>query len=374
MSKLSKIYTNTDDNLMLLGKKIFNGEIVIFPTETVFGMGTNGLSETAVDNIFKLKNRPKNNPLILHCLGYNDAKLLVDLNKDDDYKFRLLSEKYWPGPLTVVLKAKKIIPKNVTSNTGYVGLRSPKNDSTRRIIEYSKVPLAAPSANISGKVSSTCIEHVKKYFDSSDVNILDDNYVCNIGIESTVIMLENGKINILREGIITSSELKLFIRKLNIKHNSNDFLIIDDQKINKIISPGQSILHYSPNKPLYILNIIDYRNTFENSSLEEFSNYTQNYLKNSILIDFNKICLKYQDIFLGYVDLSSNGDIKEAIFNLYNVFHQLNDIDCDKIFIYNFSRIENTYMSAIWDRIRRASENKEISIPYNFLNNNTAVY
>ena len=351
------IFENTDDNMKFLANKILEGDLVIFPTETVYGIGSNALDENSINKIYKIKNRPLNNPLIVHCLGYYDAKSLINISNEDDIVFKNLTEEFWPGPLTIVLKASEIIPKNVTCNTNYVGIRAPKHNCIRTLIQYAQVPIAAPSANLSGKVSSTCIEHVKKYFESYNINIINDNnYICDIGIESTVIKLENLNLTILREGFICYSDLEMFCNKYK---NLN---LLDKPNLEKNISPGQFLSHYCPDKPLYILNLINYPNDYFLNRYEEIKKLTENYLKNSILIDFNSICVKYQNKFLGYVDLSKNGDFKEAMFNLYNVFHQLNNLSCDKIFIYNFSIISNCYSKTLWDKINKASENKNIYI------------
>lgn len=356
------IVSNTEDNLKILSNKILNGELVIFPTETVYGIGGNALDENAINKIYKIKKRPLNNPLIVHCLGYYDAKSLTNISNEDDNIFKNLTKEFWPGPLTIVLKASGIVAKNVTSNTDYIAIRAPKHNCIRSIIQYAQVPIAAPSANLSGKVSSTCIEHVKKYFEPYSINIINDNdYICEIGIESTVIKLENSVLTILREGSICFSDLENFCNKYE------NLRIVDKPDLVENISPGQLLSHYCPDKPLYIMNLINYPDNYCSSEKEELSKLTENYLKNSILIDFNGICVKYQNKFLGYVDLSSNGDFKEAMFNLYNVFHQLNDLDCEKILIYNFSILSNCYNNTLWDKINRAAENKNIYIPINFL-------
>ena len=357
-----KMVKNTEENMRILGEKILEGELVIFPTETVYGIGGNAFDENAISKIYKIKKRPLNNPLIVHCLGYYDAKSLVNISNEDDIVFKNLTEEFWPGPLTIVLKSSNIVAKNITCNTDYIAIRAPKHNCIRTIIQYAQVPIAAPSANLSGKVSSTCIEHVKKYFESYLINIIDDSdYICEIGIESTVIKLENSNLTILREGSICYSDLKNFCDKYE------NLSLYDKPNLVENISPGQLLSHYCPDKPLYILNLINYPNNYCLSQKEELSKLTENYLKNSILIDFNSICGKYQNKFLGYVDLSRNGDFKEAMFNLYNVFHQLNDLNCDKILIYNFSIISNCYNNTLWDKINRASENKNIYIPINFL-------
>jgi L-threonylcarbamoyladenylate synthase len=360
--QLCKTYTSTDKNLRLLGEKITNSELVIFPTETVYGIGGNLFSKTAIENIYKIKNRPTTNPLIVHCLGQYDASTLIEINELENKIFSSLINTFSPGPITYLLKSSENIPDYIRNVSDYVAIRFPKNKILRSLIQYSGVPICAPSANISTRTSSTSLEHVYKYFRNTKINIINDNdYVCEHGIESTIIKIENNILTIMRQGAILLKDIEEFIKTYNTK---NDSTIILKDTLNKPICPGQYKLHYSPNKPTYILNIIDF-NSSELKFPKNLKDITNKYLSETILIDFNSLGFKYRNLFLGYVDLSKSGDMKEAMFNLYNVFHQTDSLNCTKILVYNFSFVKDS--GSIWDKIVKASENKILSIPLELL-------
>ena len=372
--KICKIYESTDINLKLLGEKITNSELVIFPTETVYGIGGNLYSKTAVEQIYKIKNRPITNPLIVHCLGRYDAETLIEITELENNIFSSLITRFSPGPITYLLKSSKNVPDYIRNISDYVAIRIPKNKIIRSLIQYSGGPICAPSANISTRTSSTSLEHVYKYFGNTKINIInDDNYVCEHGIESTIIKIENNTLTIMRHGAILLKDVEDFIKTYNAK-NAVDIILGDplckplSEPLCKPLSepqgPGQSKLHYSPNKPTYILNIIDFNSTDLNFP-KDLKDITTKYLSDTILIDFNSLGFKYRDLFIGYVDLSKSGDIKEAMFNLYNVFHQTDSLTCSKLLIYNFSFVKDS--ESIWDKIVKASENKILSIPLELL-------
>ena len=365
--KKCKILETSDKNLRKAGKNILDGELVIFPTETVYGIGANGLDSKSVEKIYKIKNRPVKNPIILHCLGFEDSIPFLDLTENESIIFKELTNQFWPGPLTIVAKSGDLIPNIVRANGNFVAFRAPSNKIARKLIQYSSVPIAAPSANISGKTSPTCLDHVLKYFDLHEITILNDkNYICKYGIESTVIKIDGFNLTILRKGIITKSEIEIYLMKNELLDYKVKYNEKHDQT--ELSSPGMLKSHYCPDKPLYILNIVDYGNLINIDKYKDnIKNVLDEYLDSSILIDFNSMAYKYKDKFMGYVDLSANGDFKEAIFNLYNVFHQVSKIECKKLFIYNFSHLKNEYNQALWERISKASEGKIIGIPLNLI-------
>lgn len=356
------IYSSTPKDLKLLGNKLNQGELVIVPTETVYGIAGSLFDKNAIENIYRIKKRPITNPLIVHCLGYYDALSLIKLNELENSIFSSLIKKFSPGPITYLVKSSDIIPSYINNNSGYIAIRFPKNKVFRDLIQYAGVPLCAPSANLSNKTSSTCLEHVYKYFEHKPINIINDNnYICEHGIESTIIKIKDNILTVMRSGAILNEDLKTFIESYN---KTNKIIILKDS-LNETICPGQFKLHYSPEKPVYILKLIH----FNSSQLEfpiDLKKITHKYLESIILIDFNSLGFKYKDKFLGYVDLSKSGDIKEAMFNLYNVFHQTNTIECSRILIYDFSFFKNT--ESIWDKIVKASEGKILSIPLELMN------
>ena len=182
---------------------IMNGQLVAIPTETVYGLGANGLDEQAVASIFEAKGRPQDNPLILHISGPEQIELFCHHIPQKAYD---LAEKFWPGPLTIVLPAKDIVPKRTTGGLSTVAVRCPDCDVTREIIRLSGVPIAAPSANISGKPSTTTADHVRHDHDGKIAAIVDGG-PCRVGVESTIVDLTEERPRLLRPGGITPEQL-----------------------------------------------------------------------------------------------------------------------------------------------------------------------
>ena len=175
-----------DEKIKEAAKIINKGGLVLFPTETVYGIGADGLNEEAVKKIFKAKGRAQDNPLILHI---DNMDMLDKIAEDITYLEYKLMDAFWPGPFTIVLKRKECVPNTVTAGLDTVSVRMPKNIIANRLIHYSNTPIAAPSANISGKPSGTCIEDI--YDELKDkMDYIIDGGKCEIGIESTVVKVE----------------------------------------------------------------------------------------------------------------------------------------------------------------------------------------
>ena len=210
------------------------GELVAIPTETVYGLGANGLDDKACRSIFKTKNRPADNPLILHISNIDMLYNLVEEVSTEAKKLFSL----WPGPLTMIFKKSKLIPNTVTAGGDTVAIRFPVDEIARSIIEEAKVPVAAPSANISGRPSPTNAKDC--YFDlSGKIPLIIDGGDCKIGIESTVVDLSEDRPTILRPGYYTLEMLREILPDVRL-----DDALIDDNKIPK--SPGQKYKHYAP--------------------------------------------------------------------------------------------------------------------------------
>lgn len=244
----TKILTITTDKIDLdklkeASKYIKEGHLVVFPTETVYGLGADGLNSQACKKIFKAKNRPSDNPLILHISNINQLDKLVR-NVPDQAK--LLAKNLWPGPLTMIFKKSNLIPSVVTAGGDTVAIRMPKDPIARRFIEFCETPIAAPSANISGRPSPTNANDV--YFDMNGrVSVIIDGGDCEIGIESTVLDLTEDKPMILRPGFYTYEYIKGFLPNL----------VLDDSLVNDNVvpkSPGQKYKHYAPkaNMKIYV--------------------------------------------------------------------------------------------------------------------------
>lgn len=192
------------EELKAPAEAIREGKLVIFPTETVYGIGANAIDEEAVRNIYIAKGRASDNPLIAHI---SDIKMLDDLVLEVGEIERKLIKKFWPGPLTIVFNKKPIVPDIITGGLDTVAVRMPSNEIAHKLIEYSNCPIAAPSANISGKPSGTQIEDIIEELDGKVEYIIDNGKV-DIGVESTVIRVVDNVVHILRPGKITPEDIE----------------------------------------------------------------------------------------------------------------------------------------------------------------------
>lgn len=191
------------DKLKEMGGIIKRGEIVIFPTETVYAIGTNGLDEEAIKKLYKIKQRPLDKPT---SLLVSDMEMVKNLARDITEKEYKLMKTFFPGPLTIILKKKDIVPNILTGNTNTIGIRMPENEIARKLIEYANVPIAAPSANIANRPSGTNIENIINDFKET-VDYYIDGGESKIGLGSTIVKIENNVPIILREGSITKQQI-----------------------------------------------------------------------------------------------------------------------------------------------------------------------
>lgn len=221
------------------GLEIKNGNLVLFPTETVYGIGANALNRDAVNKIFEAKGRASDNPLIVHICN---LEMLNNLVKEIGRVEQKLIDNFWPGPLTIIFNRKECIPNNVTAGLETVGIRMPSNEIARKLIEFANLPIAAPSANVSGKPSGTKIEDIIDELDGKVDYILDGGMV-DIGVESTVVRVVDHKVHILRPGKITAED----IQKLGIDVVIEKQIMEECKPEEKVMSPGMKYRHYAPN-------------------------------------------------------------------------------------------------------------------------------
>lgn len=193
-----------DEKLKAMSEKIRNGNIVVFPTETVYGIGTNGLNEESIKKLYEIKQREFNKPI---SLLVSDVNMIKELTKDiTEIEYKLI-EAFCPGPFTIILKKKDIVPNILTANGATVGIRMPENEIARKLVKYSGVPVAAPSANISGKPSGIEIEDIVKDFEGK-VEYFIDGGKSKLGIGSTIVRVIDGMPKILRQGSITKEQIE----------------------------------------------------------------------------------------------------------------------------------------------------------------------
>ena len=224
---------------------IRSGGLVAIPTETVYGLGANGLDENAVAKIFEAKGRPQDNPLILHVADASDMERFCHSIPEAAYA---LAKEFWPGPLTMVLPAKDIVPKRTTAGLSTVAVRCPDCDVTRKIIRLSGVPVAAPSANISGKPSTTTAEHVRHDHDGR-IDAIVDGGACRVGVESTIVDLTEDRPRLLRPGGITPEQLTAVLGDLVVDKAVT--ARIDQDEVVK--APGMKYRHYAPQSEVVIV-------------------------------------------------------------------------------------------------------------------------
>ena len=236
-TELFNAKTQKENGTALAGRIIRSGGLVVFPTETVYGLGANGFDGEAVSRIFEAKGRPSDNPLILHIAKKSDVKPLWKQIPD---KARLLMDAFWPGPLTLVYLKSPIVPDEVTAGLSTVAVRMPEHRTALALIRAAGVPIAAPSANLSGKPSPTSIEHVIEDMDGR-ADVMIDGGRCSVGVESTVLSLV-GEPTILRPGGITKEMLEGVIGSVKIANAVLNPLGESEEAA----SPGMKYRHYAP--------------------------------------------------------------------------------------------------------------------------------
>lgn len=305
MIEITKITKDIDAAV----SEIISGNTVALPTETVYGLGADALNENAVVKIFEAKDRPRFNPLIVHVYNAEWFEQYGTEIPSDVYR---LAEKFSPGPLTYIVKKKKIIPDITTAGNDTVGLRIPSHNMFREVIRLSGVPVCAPSANRSGRISPTSAEEVLKELNGKISYILDGGR-SEVGIESTVISFTDDEIKILRHGFITKEDIESVTGKKASEYSG------------RIISPGFMKSHYAPETPLYLTE-----------KLEKL--------------------IRYIPDKTGILDLSGYRSPKEIAINLYSELRKLDEAGYEIII---GERIPYGGLgAAINDRLERASRGK----------------
>ena len=227
-----------DKDLKHCAESIKNGNLVIFPTETIYGIGADGLNENAVKKIYEAKGRKSDNPLILHISNKN---MINDIAKNiGDIELKLI-DAFFPGPLTIIFEKKDCVPSIVTGGLDTVAVRMPSNEIANKLIEYANTPIAAPSANVSGRPSGTNVSDIIDEL-GSKVDYIIDGGDSKIGVESTVIRVIDGNIHILRPGYITFDMLSLYAPVIVDEHVLGEL-----KKDDIVLSPGMKYTHYAPN-------------------------------------------------------------------------------------------------------------------------------
>lgn len=246
MKYKTKLLDSSTESIEYAASLLRSGETVGMPTETVYGLAANAFDPEAVKKIFEAKGRPQDNPLIVHISSMDMLDELVTFIPDNARK---CASEFWPGPLTMIMPKSDVIPLTTSAGLDTVGIRMPSNKTARALISAAGLPLAAPSANLSGSPSPTKAEHVFKDLNGRIPCIIDDGS-CAVGVESTVISFEGDTIRLLRPGFISAEELeavcgRVLIDKGVTKAVSNDTVVA---------SPGMKYKHYAPKADITIFD------------------------------------------------------------------------------------------------------------------------
>lgn len=327
-------------------KVIRDGELVAFPTETVYGLGANGLDEVAVQKIYRAKGRPSDNPLILHISSLEEIGPLVEDIPPIAYR---CMEKFWPGPLTMIFKRSKIIPDIITGGLDTVAIRMPDHPIASRFIKASGVPIAAPSANTSGRPSPTKADHVIEDMQGKIPMIIDGGST-GIGLESTVLDMSIDTPMILRPGGITIEELRKIIPDISL-----DRSIVQKDAVPK--SPGQKYRHYAPKAEMIL-----FTGDIE-SMVREINKYADDYIsrgKKVGIISTYETKDRYNDDNKLVAICGSRKEPESIAVNLFSVIRGFDSSDVDIILAEGVS-IDNIGM-AIMNRMLKAAGGKIIKL------------
>ena len=332
---------NNFEELKAPAEAIKQGKLVLFPTETVYGIGANALNEEAVKKIYIAKGRASDNPLIAHI---SHIEMLEQLVEEVGKVEQTLIENFWPGPLTIIFKKKKIVPDIITGGLDTVAIRMPSNQIARKLIEYSNCPIAAPSANISGKPSGTLVEDIIEELDGKVEYIIDSGKV-DIGIESTVIRVQDGVVHILRPGKITPED----IQALKIPVHIEKQILGKYKEGEKILSPGIKYKHYSPNTKCVLIYSKD-----NDKMAQKINELSQN--KNVVVLCKTKNLEKYNIS----NKLNMGNSLEEISKNIFTLLRKADTYKADLILIEGVEKIGLGL--AIMNRLIRACAHDYIEI------------
>lgn len=319
---------------------IRNNGLVVFPTETVYGLGANALNRNAVKKIFEAKGRPLDNPIIVHIYS---TRQLNEIAKRIPKSAMLLAEKFWPGPLTMILHKKKIVPDEVTAGLKTVAVRMPSHSIARALCKYSGVPIAAPSANLSGRPSATSSAHAIKDF-KGKVDCIIDGGRTDIGLESTVVDLTTKTPFILRPGGITAEQIREILPELKVHAVARA-----EKKVTIAKSPGTKYRHYAPEAKLILVE--GEKEKAAKEAIKIARKYLKKRKKTALLLLGIKKRAKIDDIMA--IRFSRKEDIAK------NLFDALRRLDASGIEVIVANSVdENGLGLAIMNRLRRASSKR----------------
>jgi L-threonylcarbamoyladenylate synthase len=348
--QLSVVSGTNDTELRHAADLLQTGGLVAFPTETVYGLGANALDARAVARVFEAKGRPHFDPLIVHIV---DLAWLPRLAAEFPEAAQRLADRFWPGPLTLVVPKTDLVPDLVTSGLPSVALRMPDHPVAQTLLRLAGVPVAAPSANLFGRISPTTAEHVREQL-GDRVDLILDGGPCRVGVESTVLQLTDGRPRLLRPGGVTLEEIESVIGSVEVPLPS------EHQIAAAMLSPGMLPQHYAPRTPLIVCE--------QNSFAAALTSVSSSFLPSPPgrgaggegasrchfgLLTLHPVPEETSRKFARIEVLSPTGNLREAAANFFAALRRLDAAGLDVIVAHEFP---NTGLGlALNDRLRRAA-------------------
>lgn len=345
---MNTLYRKVDENDLSKYSDVFkeaslilnNGGLVAFPTETVYGLGANALDPYAVKKIYKAKGRPSDNPLIVHI---SDVSELKSLTIEVSEKARKIINSFWPGPLTLIFKKSDIIPLETSGGLDTVAIRFPSHKVAKLLIKTSGIPIAAPSANSSGKPSPTHASHVS--FDlNGKIDMIIDGGHCEFGLESTILDVSSDKPCLLRPGAITIKMIENIIGKIEVDKAVNEKL----KETEKPKAPGMKYKHYSPLADITIVKG-EINKTAEKIKSLAYESQINN-IKTGIIAT-----IQTKEMYNGFnvLVIGDRNQPKTIASNLFKILRKCDYLNISKVFIESFE--EDEIGMAIMNRLKKAA-------------------
>lgn len=371
---MTRLLDGRDESALKMAAHLLSdGKLVALPTETVYGLGADALSPTAVNRIFQVKGRPSTDPLIVHIAAQHQARELLHPKQTTSWQrevLQCLSTQFWPGPLTLILPANPDkIATQVTSGTGWVGIRHPAHPIAQRILQLCDLPVAAPSANLFGHVSPTTAEHVYNDFPDVDNLWIVDGGRCGFGIESTVVRINQDEtLDVFRRGGVGLFELRdallrdrLIQQPTGAMTQASQIHVVEKYSsaasLEAHVAPGQLIVHYAPR----ILTLMVSRVEVATS---DFITVSEDVRRDLVVLDFGG-ALSFLRTEVGfYRDLSLQGNAREAAYALFDALRwaETSVSVAGQLWIFDpasVERREDEIFHALKDRIVRSASGRK---------------
>lgn len=352
MTKVVKLDPLNPDSKAIaeVAEVLRRGGLCAFPTETVYGLGADGFNSEAVVKIFKVKRRPMDNPLILHV---DSREMLEEVAVEIPDVAREIVEKMWPGPLTILLKKSEKVPKEVTANLPTVAVRCPAHPIALSLIRSLERPIAAPSANISGKPSPTAAEHVIEDL-MGLIDVIIDGGDTFFGIESTIIDVTRDPPALLRPGPITPEDLKRTLgMEVEILPLAKGF-----SELEVALSPGTKYKHYSPDTPLILVEPSGDLNELISAVVKKARELKDKGLRIAV-VGTSETISRYEELGLKTMNFGSRNNLYEVARNLYKILREIDELDVDVAIVEGFGDDLGLEI-AIMNRLRKASSQRVI--------------